>query len=107
VSLQFRRYYAMRLSATDVPVAMVGVLGGCIPVLAAMAFAATGQLVAAVSIGAIAGAITSSVIAAATGALRDTGGFTPWDAAGVFALIGFGAGMIASPDSVTRYFGLS
>ncbi len=107
MSLEIQRFYATRLAATDVPVIAVGLLGGGIPVLVALAFATTGQLTAALSIGAIAGAMATSAIAAVTGAPRDTGGFTPWDAAGVFALIGFGAGMIASPDSVMRYFGLS
>ncbi len=45
-----------------------------------------------------------ALLAYHTGADRQANGITPWDVAGVFALIWVGAGMLSEPEHVVQLF---
>jgi hypothetical protein len=87
-------------------VGLVG-LAGLIPIVALVALSPADRALVAISLGAIAGAGIAALLAYLVGAEREPRGFGAWDAAGMLALIGFGAGMIAQPENVLKFFGLS
>lgn len=87
------------------PVTLVGLVAS-IPVLTLTALVPAGQVLVAVSLGAIYGAALTALVACLTGA-RSHGGIGMWDVAGVLAFVGFGAGMVADPDTVLKFFGLT
>jgi hypothetical protein len=82
-------------------------LAGLVPVIAAIVLSPLDQAVIAVSLGALVGAGIATVLAFVGGAEREPRRFGAWDVAGILAFVGFGAGMIAQPEKVLRFFGLS
>lgn len=103
----FRPYQARSLHLGASPsVRLVG-FAGVLPIVAAIVLSPLEQALVAVCLGALVGAGIASVLAFVAGAEREPRSFGAWDVAGVLALVGFGAGMIAQPEEVLRFFGLS
>jgi hypothetical protein len=57
-----------------------------------------------VSLTGLAVAMAALLLALTFGTKRRQRGLTLWDTAGVFALVGFGAGMLSDPESIVQLF---
>lgn len=97
-----RRAAVSPISGRTAVVAAIAAL----PLLAALAVTPAAHALVALSLGGLGGAAIASVIAWRM-PVEDSSRFGAWDLAGVFAFVGFGAGMIARPETVLKVFGLS
>lgn len=61
----------------------------------------------ALGVAALISAVGAAFLAWSFGSGRDTSHFNLWDAAGVYAFIGFAVGMTSKPDHIVQLFGLA